>query len=58
LLDRPPNYRWSPNMPELKPGDPAPTFKVKDHAGNEHTLAQAKGKTLILWFYPAASTPG
>ncbi len=23
----------------LKPGDVAPAFKVKDHLGNEHTLA-------------------
>jgi peroxiredoxin Q/BCP len=45
-------------MPELKPGDPAPKFQVKDQDGNEHSLADAKGKTLILWFYPAASTPG
>ena len=45
-------------MPALKPGDPAPNFTVKDQDGNEHSLAQAKGKTLILWFYPAASTPG
>ena len=45
-------------MPELKPGDPAPKFKVVDHEGKEHTLDEAKGKSLILWFYPKADTPG
>jgi len=45
-------------MPALKPGDPAPKFKVKDQDGAEHSLDEARGKTLILWFYPAASTPG
>jgi peroxiredoxin Q/BCP len=45
-------------MPELKPGSAAPKFKVKDQDGVEHTLDEAKGKSLVLWFYPRADTPG
>jgi cytochrome oxidase Cu insertion factor (SCO1/SenC/PrrC family) len=39
-------------------GDPAPAFRVKDHTGKERTLAEFKGRRLVLWFYPKASTPG
>ncbi len=42
----------------LKPGDVAPAFKVEDHLGNEHTLAALRGKTVVLWFFPKADTPG
>ncbi len=42
----------------LKPGDVAPAFKVRDHLGNEHTLAALHGKTVVLWFFPKADTPG
>ena len=42
----------------LKPGDKAPDFTGKDHAGTTVKLADYKGKNLILWFYPRADTPG
>ncbi|MDY7232629.1 peroxiredoxin [Hyalangium rubrum] len=42
----------------LKPGDMAPNFTVKDHTGRTHTLSEYRGKTVILWFYPKADTPG
>ena len=42
----------------LKPGDPAPHFAVADQDGNIHTLQEYAGKTLVLWFYPKADTPG
>jgi thioredoxin-dependent peroxiredoxin len=42
----------------LKPGDPAPAFSVKDHLGSEHSLAALRGKTVVLWFFPKADTPG
>ena len=36
---------------EAIPGKPAPAFEVKDAAGKNHTLADAKGKWLVLeWF--------
>lgn len=42
----------------LKPGDPAPDFSVPDETGRTRTLSEFKGKTVVLWFYPKASTPG
>jgi peroxiredoxin Q/BCP len=42
----------------LKPGDPAPAFRVPDHRGNEVSLDKLKGKTVVLWFFPKADTPG
>jgi thioredoxin-dependent peroxiredoxin len=45
-------------MPFLKPGDPAPEFSVKAHDGTDVRLADLRGRWVILWFYPAADTPG
>ncbi len=42
----------------LKVGDIAPDFTVKDHAGRDVRLSDYKGKTVVLWFYPKADTPG
>jgi len=42
----------------LKPGDVAPDFSVKDSAGNLVSLSGLKGKTVVLWFFPKADTPG
>ena len=42
----------------LKPGDVAPDFTAKDHTGKTVSLADYKGKTLVMWFYPKADTPG
>ena len=39
-------------------GSDAPDFSVKDHTGQEHTLADYRGRHLVLWFYPVADTPG
>ena len=45
-------------MPMPKVGDAAPDFRVKDHTGKERTLAEFRGKRLVIWFYPKADTPG
>lgn len=45
-------------MTTLKEGDKAPEFSVKDQDGNIHSLADYKGKKLVVFFYPKASTPG
>lgn len=45
-------------MTTLKAGDKAPNFSAKDQDGNVHTLVDYKGKKLVLFFYPKASTPG
>jgi len=42
----------------LKPGDKAPDFTVNDHLGHRVSLADLRGKTVVLWFYPKADTPG
>ena len=42
----------------LNPGDKAPDFTCRDHAGKTVKLADFKGKTVVLWFYPKADTPG
>ena len=45
-------------MTTLKEGDEAPDFKGVDQDGNIHSLSDYKGKKLIVFFYPKASTPG
>ena len=45
-------------MTTLKAGDNAPKFSAKDQDGNVHELADYKGKKLVVFFYPKASTPG
>ena len=42
----------------LDSGSPAPDFSVFDDEGNTRTLQEFAGKTLVLWFYPKADTPG
>ncbi len=39
-------------------GDPAPDFQCKDHLDQVHSLKDYLGKTVVLWFYPKADTPG
>ena len=43
---------------KLEVGAKAPAFKVLDQDGKKVSLADYKGKKVILYFYPAASTPG
>ena len=45
-------------MTTLQIGDMAPNFQSLDEAGNSISLADYKGKKLVLFFYPKASTPG
>ena len=45
-------------MITLKIGDKAPDFNCEDQDGNMIQLADYKGKKLVLFFYPKASTPG
>lgn len=46
------------NMDLLKVGSQAPKFIGLDQDGNEVKLSDFKGKKLVLYFYPKASTPG
>ncbi|MDQ2958358.1 MAG: thioredoxin-dependent thiol peroxidase [Actinomycetota bacterium] len=42
----------------LVAGDPAPDFSLPDADGNQVSLADLRGRRVIVYFYPAASTPG
>jgi peroxiredoxin Q/BCP len=42
----------------LAPGDAAPDFTLPDSGGNEVSLASLRGQRVIIYFYPAAMTPG
>jgi peroxiredoxin Q/BCP len=42
----------------LKEGDPAPAFRVPADDGTEISLGDLRGKHVLLYFYPKASTPG
>jgi thioredoxin-dependent peroxiredoxin len=43
---------------KLSPGDRAPDFTLPDADGNEVSLSSLKGRKVVLYAYPAASTPG
>lgn len=43
---------------ELSNGTAAPEFALADKDGNSISLSDYRGKKVILYFYPAASTPG
>ncbi|MEU1435746.1 thioredoxin-dependent thiol peroxidase [Streptomyces sp. NPDC005786] len=42
----------------LQPGDTAPAFTLPDADGNDVSLADHKGRKVIVYFYPRALTPG
>jgi thioredoxin-dependent peroxiredoxin len=42
----------------LSPGDTAPAFSTLDADEKTRTLKEFKGKNVVLYFYPAALTPG
>ena len=42
----------------LSPGDPAPDFELPDDAGNVVRLSALRGRKVVVYFYPAALTPG
>lgn len=42
----------------LAPGDTAPDFTLTDDTGSEVSLGDLRGHKVIVYFYPAAMTPG
>jgi peroxiredoxin Q/BCP len=42
----------------LAPGDTAPDFTLPDQHGEPVSLSDLRGKTVVLYFYPKADTPG
>ncbi|MCV7299378.1 thioredoxin-dependent thiol peroxidase [Mycobacterium barrassiae] len=47
-----------PQTPRLEVGDKAPSFSLPDADGKIVKLSDYKGRKVIVYFYPAASTPG
>lgn len=44
------------SLPKL--GNPAPAFTLKDEEGKTRSLKDYRGRTVLLYFYPKAMTPG
>ena len=42
----------------LETGSPAPDFSLPDDEGKTRRLTEFAGRTLVLWFFPKADTPG
>ena len=42
----------------LSPGDTAPDFTLPDADGKNVSLSDFRGQSVVVYFYPAASTPG
>ncbi|MEV7092423.1 thioredoxin-dependent thiol peroxidase [Amycolatopsis sp. NPDC051045] len=42
----------------LSTGDEAPDFTLPDSEGKEVSLRDFRGRSVVVYFYPAASTPG
>jgi peroxiredoxin Q/BCP len=45
-------------MTRLSPGDTAPPFTLPDAEGKDVSLDDFRGRKVVVYFYPAASTPG
>lgn len=45
-------------MPQLAVGDPAPDFTLPTADGGEVTLSALRGRRVVIFFFPAAMTPG
>ena len=43
---------------QLQPGDRAPAFSLPDSDGRTVSLADYAGRRVVIYFYPAAMTPG
>jgi peroxiredoxin Q/BCP len=42
----------------LKIGDKAPVFSLPSDSGDKISMEAFKGKTIVLFFFPKADTPG
>ena len=45
-------------MTRLQPGDTAPDFTLDDADGKPVSLKKLRGQKVVVYFYPAAMTPG
>ena len=53
-----PREPYAGSMPRLEPGQPAPDFTLVDQDDRPVSLHDLRGAPAILFFYPAAMTPG
>ena len=49
---------FSNTQVELKVGETAPDFSLKDQDGNIQKLSDYRGKRVVVYFFPKAGTPG
>jgi peroxiredoxin Q/BCP len=42
----------------METGDKAPEFSLPDQNGKMVSLKELRGKTVVLFFFPKADTPG
>jgi thioredoxin-dependent peroxiredoxin len=54
VTDQPPGQPFG----RLAPGDTAPDFTLPSDTGHQVSLADLRGRKVIVYFYPAAMTPG
>jgi peroxiredoxin Q/BCP len=52
------NAGAAPGTSEVKEGDAAPAFSTRGDDGKTYTLADLKGRYVVLYFYPKDDTPG
>ena len=45
-------------MTRFEPGDAAPDFTLTDSTGAQVSLSDYRGQRVVVYFYPAAMTPG
>lgn len=51
------DFNFSGEIP-MRINDKAPDFTLQDENGKEIALKNLRGKTVVLYFYPRANTPG
>ena len=51
-------YAYAQGGGDLKPGDPAPPFSLVGSDGRTYNLADLKGTTVVLAWFPKAFTGG
>src|ERR671915_926136 len=57
-VDQRPGCQYRGMTTRLAPGDTAPDFTLPDADGKPVSLSDYRGRRVIVYFYPAASTPG
>src|SRR5207248_4530309 len=51
-------YTIPPRRALMQPNDKAPDFTLQDENGQSVSLADFRGKNVVLYFFPKADTPG